>query len=346
MTRARHNPRRGSMAYRHRSRAAKQTPSFNSFPEMKGPSKPLNFYGYKVGMIHIIAQSLHQGGRQDKQDIQIPTTVIECPPIHVYGVRAYTKDAYGLKVMGEVTVDKLEKSAMKRVPSFKKKSTHKKHPHSEKTQKTTATKIEDFEAKKDQIHVVRLLVHTHPEKTAFGKKKAEMAELALSGSVEEQLAFAKTKLGQNLSVKDVFKENQIIDTKAVTRGFGFGGVIARYGVKTFRPKAKYIRAVGSISPLNPGTVQFSVPRPGQIGYHNRTEFNKTVLKIETDANKINPKSGFEHYGPVQNDYLLIAGSVGGPVKRLIGLRECIRPDQTNHYKIGPVKFVSTTGSAL
>jgi large subunit ribosomal protein L3 len=295
-------------------------------------------------MIHVHAQSLHQGGKNDKMEIQVPTTIVECPPIRVMGVRAYTMDAYGMHAMGDVTIDKLEKTAQQMMPAFKRKSTHKKHTNKKET-KSPFT-IETIEARKGEIHALRLLVHTHPEKTNMGKKKAEMGEVALSGTIDEQIAFAKSKFGHTISVKDVFKDAQDIDVKAVTRGFGFGGVVARFGVKTFRPKAKYIRAVGSISPLHPRTVQFSVARPGQLGYHNRTEFNKRILKIEHDTTKLNPKAGFEHYGPVQNEYVLIAGSIPGPVKRLVGLRECIRPDASDKYKIGPIKSISTTGGAL
>ncbi len=347
MTRARHNPRKGSLMFRPRKRAYKQTPSFNSFPQTSGPAKPMNFYGYKVGMVHLIAQSLHTGGKMDKQDMQIPSTIIECPPIHVYGVRAYTHDAYGLHVLGELSVDKLEKNVLKKLQHFKVKSPHKKNSsHSKSKHEKTKLTFEKLSEMKEKIDHVRLLVHTHPEKVPFGQKKAEVAEVALSGNVDEQIAFAQQKLGHPIAVSEVFKEHQYVDVKAVTRGFGMGGVVARFGVKTFRPKAKYIRAVGSISPLNPKTVQFSVARPGQLGYHNRTEFNKHILKISNEATKINPTSGFEHYGPVSNEFILIAGSIPGPVKRLVGLRECIRPDPTNHYKIGPVKFVSTTGGAF
>ncbi|MFH0970632.1 MAG: 50S ribosomal protein L3 [Candidatus Diapherotrites archaeon] len=341
MVRARHNPRKGSLAFRPRKRAAKATPTFSSFPKKEGPVKPLNFYGYKVGMIHIIAKSMHSGGRHEKMDKQIPATIVECPPLHVMGIRAYTQDAYGMHVLGDIVTDKIEKSAMKRLPSFKKKSTHKKNTHS-KNQKTTLT-FETLETKKGELHSIRLLVHTHPEKTNIGKKKAEMAEVALSGSVDEQIAYAKEKLGHPILVKETFKENQEIDVKAVTRGFGFGGVVARFGVKTFRPKAKYIRAVGSISPLNPKTVQFSVARPGQLGYHNRTEFNKHILKVGEDATRVNPAQGFEHYGVIQNEYLIIVGSVPGTVKRLVGLRECIRPNPSRHYQLGNIDYVSTTG---
>lgn len=346
MTR-RHAPRRGSISHRPRVRARRETPSFSSFPQVKGPAKPLNFFGYKAGMIHLVAKSMHEKGKMQKMDMQIPTTVIECPPLHVYGVRAYTKDPYGIHAMGEVTIEKLDKHALERNQNFKKKSDHKKNTKNTRTPSKPHT-IEDFVSKKAEIHAIRLLVHTQPEKTNFGKKKAEMTELALSGTLDEQLNYAKEKFGKMITIHDVFKDGSLIDVKGVTRGFGFGGVVARAGVKTFRPKAKYIRTVGSISPLRPGTVQFTVARPGQLGYHNRTEFNKKILKVlnAQDVAKINPKSGFEHYGVVQNDYILIAGSVPGPIKRLIGLREPVRAEETGHYKIGPVTYVSTTGGAL
>ncbi|MDZ4256630.1 MAG: 50S ribosomal protein L3, partial [archaeon] len=243
------------------------------------------------------------------------------------------------------TVDKLEKGAQKRIPSFKKK-----YPHKRNTEKKTVSRekltFEQLDTQKEALHCLRLLVHTHPEKVGFGKKKAEIAEVALSGTVEEQLAYAKEKMGKTIAVSEIFEANEDVDVRAVTRGFGFGGVVARFGVKTFRPKAKYIRAVGSISPLRPKTVMFTVARPGQLGYHNRTEFNKRILTISDDAKKINPKSGFMHYGVIQNEYMLLAGSVPGPVKRLIGLRTCVRPQPRNDYRIGNITITSSTAGAV
>ncbi len=347
MTR-RHAPRRGSLAYRPRVRARKETPSFRSFPKMKGPAKPINFFGYKAGMVHVIAKSMHEKGRQSKMDVQFPATVLECPPVQVYGVRAYYTDPYGLHAWGDVTADKVSPHAMETMRNFKKKSDHTKNKTKNKKSNSNPTprSFSDFDSHIAEFDSIRLLVHTNPEKTTFGKKKAEVAEIALAGTIEEQLAYAKEKMGKTISILDTFKEAQSIDVRAVTRGFGFGGVVARFGVKTFRPKAKYIRTVGSISPLRPGTVAFTVARPGQLGYHNRTEFNKKILKISSDFSKVNPKSGFEHYGVIQNDFVLIAGSVPGPVKRLVGMRESTRPVEDGTYKIGPIQYISTTGGAL
>lgn len=63
---------------------------------------------------------------------------------------------------------------------------------------------------------------------------------------------------------------------------------------------------------------------GQTGYHQRTEFNKRILKIGSDGEEVTPEGGFINYGLVRGDYVLIKGSVPGPSKRLIRLRDPIR----------------------
>ena len=82
---------------------------------------------------------------------------------------------------------------------------------------------------------------------------------------------------------------------------------------------------------------WTVARPGQHGYHSRTEYNKRIIMMGTDAAKINPKQGFEHYGLVKNDFVLLAGSVPGPVKRLIALRGNIRPAKQNEWLVSDVQ---------
>jgi large subunit ribosomal protein L3 len=345
MARARNKPRAGSIAFYPRVRAQKQTPSFSTFPDAEKETKPLNFFGYKTGMVHVIAQSLHQKGRHDKMDVQIPTTVIECPPMNVFGVRAYSRNTHGITAMGEITVEKAGKNFLKKIPTFKKKTPNKK-PASKKNQKTASLTFDDLVSKKDELYSVRLLAHTNPEKTTIGKKKVEISEVALSGGIGEQINYAKEKLGKELTIQDVFEEGQLIDVKGVTRGFGMGGPVKRFGIKRLGRKHKKNRSVGSISPLRPKTVMWTVARPGQTGYHNRTEYNKKIIKIEKDSAKVNPKEGFEGYGEVRNDFVLIRGSVPGPVKRLIGLRNAIRPVDDPHKKFGEISFVSSTGGVF
>jgi large subunit ribosomal protein L3 len=68
---------------------------------------------------------------------------------------------------------------------------------------------------------------------------------------------------------------------------------------------------------------WTVPRAGQLGYFNRTEYNKLLLKVSKDGEEINPISGFKRYGLVK-DHVLIQGSVPGPAKRLVRMRNPIR----------------------
>ena len=61
-----------------------------------------------------------------------------------------------------------------------------------------------------------------------------------------------------------------------------------------------------------------------MGYQQRTEFNKRVIKIGENPDGINPAGGFLHYGLVRNNYVLIKGSIPGPAKRLIRIRPATR----------------------
>jgi large subunit ribosomal protein L3 len=63
---------------------------------------------------------------------------------------------------------------------------------------------------------------------------------------------------------------------------------------------------------------------GQMGYHNRVDFNKLIVKIGEKGEEITPAGGFLHYGAIKGEYVLLKGSVPGPRKRAIALRKGIR----------------------
>jgi len=72
---------------------------------------------------------------------------------------------------------------------------------------------------------------------------------------------------------------------------------------------------------------YTVPRAGQMGFHQRTEYNKRIMIISNTENKdynINPKGGYKHFGFVKGDYVVLKGSVPGTYRRLIKLRSQIR----------------------
>ena len=65
-----------------------------------------------------------------------------------------------------------------------------------------------------------------------------------------------------------------------------------------------------------------------MGYQQRTEYNKRILKIGSDGAAVTPAGGFIRYGMVTGPYILVHGSIPGPSKRLIRMRPAIRPTAT------------------
>ena len=291
-------------------------------------------------MMHVFVKNETPKTTSFGQEISLPATIVECPPIKVFGIRAYGKNenGFGTRVLTEITTEKTEKHFQRAIHSFKKK--HEKQKEKKGAEKKEAKTVADLEKMKGEIIELRLLVHTQPYLTNFGKKKPEISEIGLNGSMGEQFSFAKEQLGKTISVNDVFENGQMIDVKAVTKGKGFAGVIKRHRVKMQRHKAKKPRTVGAISPWHPPTVMWTVARPGQLGYHARTEFNKQVLEVGNATKKITPTSGFAHYGRVQNDFLLVLGSIPGPAKRCIGMRHAMR-NINGTQKLGAVFQYST-----
>ncbi|HLC35987.1 MAG TPA: 50S ribosomal protein L3 [archaeon] len=346
---SKHKPRSGSISFYPRVRARKETPSFATFADsLEKDAKPLNFLGYKAGMIHLLAKNEAKKSASFGQKIVVPATVIECPPITVYGVRAYKKTVDGMKSLTDVLTEKHSKFLERKINNFMTPSDKKKEsrPEAAEEEVRKPKTFDDLNNLKAEIAQIKLLVHTNPSKTGIGKKKPEINELTLSGSIDQQLGFAKEKLGKEISLTEVFKEKQFLDVKAVNKGKGYEGVIKRFNVSIQRRKAKYQRKVGSISPWHPPTIMWTVPRPGQMGYHNRTEYNKRVLKISNDFNEVNPLGGFKNYGLIKNDYLVLAGSVPGPAKRCIALRQPMRNSQEKRFNVSDIEFLESSSKKI
>jgi len=298
-----HKPRSGSMQFWPRKRAKKQTARVRLWANIK-EIKPLGFAGYKVGMVHVLFQDTREHSISKGNQVAWPATIIECPPLSVFSLKFYKNN----QSVSQVFADKFDKN-LKRSYKIPKK------------------KIKDI--KEDQFDDLKLLVHTNPNLTTIGKKKPEVFEIALGGKKEDKLKTAKELLGKNIELKDIFKNSQLVDIHAITKGKGFQGPVKRFGIglKSHRSE-KSRRTPGSLGGWK-GQAHFMyrVAHAGQMGYHQRTEYNKQILKIDEKDEKINPKSGFKHYGLIKNPYLIIKGSVAGPNKRLIRFNHAIRPDK-------------------
>jgi large subunit ribosomal protein L3 len=342
MTR-KHQPRSGSIAFYPKKRVKDEKPTMRAFKREGDIVKALNFYGYKAGMTHVIGTNQHQKSPTFGQKVAAPVTLIECPPIKVVGFRAYGTEPYGDFAISEEWVKELPKEISRTIVGKSQKQ--KKEEKGEKKEgkadnkKTGLEKIKESLASKD-VKEIRLIGCMQPGLTGIGKKKPEIAEIFLDGKPEKQFEFAQQVLGKEILAKDVFNSNDFLDVCATTIGKGFCGVVKRAGVKTDGRKAKKERIVGSISPWHPPTVMFTVARAGQLGYQKRTEFNKKLIKIDSDFS-INPKSGFKHYGLIKNNYMIVEGSVAGPVKRCIEMRKSIRPKPLEKYAIAEVDFIAS-----
>jgi len=311
--RKKHAPKRGSLAYLPRGRAARPIGRIRYWPEVDEGPVLLGFAGYKAGMTHVIMIEDKPRSPNYGQEVTYPVTIIDAPPMIICAVRAYTKDEYGLKTLTEAWAESLPKDfeRLKGVP---------RNPNTEEA-------LNKIQKNLKEVVEFRVIAATQPRLARVPKKKPDVMEIKVGGgSIEEQFEYIKKILGKTISVNEVFKEGQFVDVIAVTKGKGWQGVVKRWGVKILSHKArKTKRGVAALGPWKPPRVLYTVPRPGQMGYHQRTEFNKRILKIGENGEEVTPKGGFLRYGPVKGTYLMLKGSVPGPAKRLIRLRYPARP---------------------
>jgi len=241
------------------------------------------------------------------EEITTAATVIDAPPMKVCGIRAYGKTTDGLRVLSEAWSGDFSKDLKRLFPIKKFKE----------------VKLESL---LDKIKELRLLVHTQPRLSSLARKKPELMEYPVSGELREAIKYAKSVLGKEIRVSEVFEEGEVVDAISITKGKGFQSAVKRWGVKHLpRKTRKGRRTAGTLGPWHPAAMVWRVPTSGQMGYHQRTEYNKRILKIGTNGEEINPKGGFLGYGLVKGDYLLLRGSIAGPRKRLIRFRPAIRP---------------------
>ncbi len=166
----------------------------------------LGFIGYKVGMKSAFVRDNTPNSLTKGQRITFPVTVIECPTIKILSIRFYKNN----NVIGEVLNENLDKELKKKIklPKQKKK------------------KIGDF--KEGEFDDIRAIVYSQVKKTNI-KRKPDIAEIGLSGSVSEKLEFVKNNLTKEISVRDFLNEG-VVDFRGVTKGKGTQGPTKRFGL--------------------------------------------------------------------------------------------------------------------
>lgn len=308
------SPRKGSLQFWPRKRALSENARVRHVNNVQDV-KLASFAGYKVGMI----QASYVESRKNKitkgMEIVIPVTIVECPPMRVYGLRLYKTDANKQIIAStDILSDNIDKT-LKRTITLPKASKTK--------EKLDAINISEYSD-------VRLLVYTQPKLANFGKKKPELFESSIGGKLDAKWDYAKNSLGKEIYVSEILKDNQLVDIHAVTKGKGLQGSIRRFGLSLRNHKSeKTIRGPGSLGPwLERGKHSWTVGHPGQMGYHLRTEYNKLILKVlkSNESVDLNPSGGIHKYGIIKSDVILLKGSVAGPKKRLIKMIVGQRPN--------------------
>lgn len=295
----RSKPHAGSLQFWPRKRARKILPSAN-WGALKKESGLMGFIGYKVGMTSAYVKDNTADSRMKGQRIVIPATIIECPPLKVFSVRFYKNKSVIKDII--VSNEKELKGKLK-IPK-----------------KVSSLDKLDFD-----YDDVRVIAYSSVKETSM-KKTPDVVEIALVGSKEEKINLLKEKIKTGFSISEVFSKG-LVDTRAVTTGRGLVGPVKRFGIALKNHKSeKGVRRPGSLSSFGLARVTFRAPQAGQYGYFSRVAYNNLILKIgKISEDNINLSSGFNRYGNIKTDYLILKGSIPGPKKRPILVTPSLRP---------------------
>lgn len=307
-------PRRGSLAYLPRARAKSMEARIRTWPESKAAEPKLQGHaGFKAACMRIASiDDREKTPNFGKQLVSLGTIVVT-PPMVVIGIRGYSKDRYGYDSNFDVYAKDLPKEISR---LFKTK-------HDEKGME----KAEKALGQTEELYAITCVTPSH---AGLEQKRPFVFEIAVKGGdIQKQFAYLKELLGKEVKIDQVFQKGAEVDVAAITKGKGFEGPIARWGVKKKQHKSrKSVRALGTLGPISPATIMYTVPRAGQRGFHQRVQYNNRIMIMgnsESEEYKINPSGGFKHFGVVKGDYVILRGSVPGTYSRLVKIRSPVRP---------------------
>jgi len=306
-------PRRGSLAYLPRGRAKSMEARIRAWPKITDDEpKLLGHAGFKAGCVQLVSVDDRDKTPNAGKQLVSLGTVIVTPPLLIIGVRGYSKDANGKHAYFDIYANDTPKN-IERAFNIK--------PNEEAI----------VQAEKSLKHIKEIfaIVAITPNLAGLEQKKPYIFEVSVSGGdIPKQFLFVKELLGKEVKIEQVFENGVTVDVAAITKGKGWEGPITRWGVKRKQHKSrKSVREVGSLGPISPQYVMYTVPRAGQRGFHQRVEYDKRIMVMSnTEKNEfvINPTGGFKHFGNVNGDFIIVKGSVPGTYRRLIKLRKQIR----------------------
>jgi large subunit ribosomal protein L3e len=264
-------PRHGSLGFLPKRRTRHHRGRVRSFPrdDQKKQIHLTAFIGYKAGMTHVARHhEKREGKKVIKKDIIEAVTIVECPPMKIVGLVGYIDTPRGLRALSTVFAqhlpDDLRRRFYKNWTNAKKKAFTKYQEKYKVDDKSKNSIKRDLERIKKYSTIVRVLACTQYDKLNQRQKKAQLMEIQINGGkITEKVDWAYGKFETEITVGDVFKNNEMCDTLAVTRGKGTQGVVKRFGVTRLPRKThRGLRRVGCIGSWHPVGVQWTVARRG------------------------------------------------------------------------------------
>ena len=291
--RKRHSPRRGSLAYSPRIRAKSMEARIRAWPKINSDEpKILAHCGFKAGCVQIVSIDDREKVPNAGKQLVSLGTVLVTPPVLILGIRGYSKDHNGKHAEFDVYAEDIPKNISKEI-SLKNKQEN---------------ALENAEKGLKRIKEVFAIVAVSPRAAGLEQKKPYVFEALVSGGdIQKQFTHVKELLGKEIKIEQIFETGATVDVAAITKGHGWQGVLRRWNVKKKQHKSrKTVREVGSLGPISPQSVMYTVPRAGQTGFHQRVEYDKRIMimgNTEDEGIKINPDGGYKHFGLVKGDFM-------------------------------------------
>jgi large subunit ribosomal protein L3e len=227
-------PRRGSLGFIPRKRSKRFRGKVKSFPRDDPYVAPhlTAFIGYKAGMTHVVRDVERPGSKLHKKETVEAVTIVEAPPMVVVGLVGYIETPKGLRSLHTVWASHLSQEVLRRFYKNWYKSKRKAFTNYTKKVSTNKDWLESQLKKiKKYATVIRVLAHTQVSKLGLRTKRAHLMEVQVNGgaSILEKVDYGVGLFEKQIPVDGVFKEGEMIDTIAVTKGYGYEGVTARWG---------------------------------------------------------------------------------------------------------------------
>lgn len=163
-----------------------------------------------------------------------------------------------------------------------------------------------YEAVQVGFQDMREKLANKPEKGQFAKADVEVKRYLREFRFENASEY---KVKDEIKA-DIFAVGDKVDATAITKGKGYQGAIKRFGQHRGPMKhgSKFHRHQGSnCSATTPGRIWKGKGMPGHMGSVQRTIQNLEIVRVDAE-----------------NNLLLVKGSVPGPKKSLITIKETVK----------------------